>query len=117
MIRAALTLIVALATASVASADPSLPMPTIAGGSCGILREIPMPSVSASLYYWRCEDGTEVFFHVRKGWTSGTQSADKPAELRAELIGLRARALAERVDQSMFNAIGIALGRARGETV
>jgi hypothetical protein len=117
MIRAALTLVLALATACVASADPSVPMPAIAGGSCGLLRELPMPTVNASLYYWRCADGREVFFHVRKGWTSGTQSADNPSALRAELIGLRARALAERVDQNMSNAISIALGQARAQTV
>lgn len=119
MHRTRLILAAALCAAATAFAQPmpgpNLPMPTNAGGQCGIVKQVPMPMVKAQLVYWRCTDGREVYFHVRDGWMSGTQDADKHDENRAELLGLHARAQAEGVDAKMRFEIKRALAKVRSQ--
>lgn len=95
---------------------PNLPMPTMAGGECGIVKQVPMPMVKAQLVYWRCTDGREVYFHVRDGWMSGMQDVDKHDENRAELMGLHARAQADKFDALMRREVLRALAKVRAET-
>jgi hypothetical protein len=121
MRRTCLTIAAALAvslSAFAQDAPPPLapPMPTIAGGDCGILKQVEMPKVGAQLLYWRCADGREVFFHVRKGWMPDTQSADDAAAVRAELIGLHSRSRADKVDTAMRDAVRKAVTKVRSQT-
>jgi hypothetical protein len=120
MRRTCLILAAALCAAATAFAQPmpgpALPLPTMAGGPCGNVKQVPMPMVKSQLLYWRCTDGREVYFHVRDGWMSGTQDADKHDENRAELLGLHARAQADKVDALMRREVLRALAKVRAET-
>jgi hypothetical protein len=120
MHRTRLTLAAALAVSLSAFAQdapppPAPPMPTIAGGDCGILKQVAMPKVGAQLLYWRCADGREVYFHVRKGWMAETQSADDPAAVRAELLGLHARSRADKVDGQLHLEVLKAVAKVRNQ--
>lgn len=123
MRRNLLTLAAALAVSlsAVAAGDappPSAPpMPTIAGGDCGVLRQVAMPKISAQLLYWRCADGREVYFHVRKGWMPDTQSADDAAAVRAELTDLYRRSVADKIDTAMRDEVRKAVTKARSQVV
>lgn len=80
--------------------------PALAGGKCGVLSQAPMPGTDAELLYWKCPDGTEVSFHVRKAWLPPTDDASQPpAAYRAFLQSLRARSKAERMDNKLRDAI------------
>lgn len=95
---------------------PALPLPAMAGGPCGIVKQVPMPIVDAQLLYWRCDDGREVYFHVRKGWMPETQDVTDPAAVRAELLGLHARSNADKVDTKMRDAVRKAVTKVRSQT-
>jgi|SRR6188768_401722 len=80
--------------------------PALAGGSCGVVSHVPMPGTDAVLIYWRCPDGAEVSFHVRKAWLPETDTADGPkAAYRLQLQALRARSAADKVDNKLRDAI------------
>lgn len=117
ILAAALAVSLSAVAAGDAPPPPAPPMPTIAGGQCGSVKQVPMPIVSAQLLYWRCDDGREVYFHVRKGWMAETQDADKHDENRAELLGLHARARADKINQQMRDEVKRALTIARRQTV
>lgn len=89
-------------------------LPTLAGGKCGVLHAVPMPRVGAELYYWRCPDGTETYFHVRKNWTSETQPADR-AYWQAELAKLRMLAASDKTDAAFRSEKQRALALVRGQ--
>lgn len=80
--------------------------PALAGGSCGVISHVPMPGTDAVLIYWRCPDGTEVSFHVRKAWLPETDTADGPkAAYRLQLQALRTRSAADKPDAKLRSAI------------
>ena len=86
--------------------------PALAGGSCGVVSHVPMPGTDAVLIYWRCPDGAEVSFHVRKAWLPETDTADGPkAAYRLQLQALRARSH-DRVAQLRVDLLGL---RARAQ--
>jgi hypothetical protein len=92
-------------------------LPSLAGGTCGILHAVPMPEVQSELYYWRCANGREHYFHVRKGWTAETQNADDKRAMRAELLKLQELARTDKTDAKMRDAKMRALTKVRGQTV
>jgi hypothetical protein len=79
------------------------------------LKQVPMPKVGAQLLYWRCTDGREVYFHVRKGWMSETQDADDPTRFAPSCSGCTRARSADKVDAQMRREVLKAVAKVRNQ--